>query len=353
MEDLTVVRSGRHTRVDWGGNTRFVLNLYRELSKLGVSEIVLDPPERLISTLPASAVYGVWEATALPRAARRRGADIIHLTSDTGGGVRLGVKTPIVATIHGIASHGAVTTRSPAYEAIWRRRVELTARMSNRITTDSESSADDLSEAFGFDRSRLKVIPLGVNHEYFRPPSDLESANARRTAHELGILGPFGFFFGNVNDPKKNLVGAVAAIRAVRQQIRDLQFVASGAALWRAPWDGFEADWALHVGRVEDAVLRDLMWASEFVLFPSLYEGFGLPALEASTGGSLPEVVGDGALKPDPADIDAIADAIVTVMSDRATRNRLRRLGPERAREFTWSRCAQMYLDEFLIARDG
>ncbi|CAN5448283.1 hypothetical protein BH10ACT2_BH10ACT2_20960 [soil metagenome] len=354
--NIVVGRSDRHTAREVGGNSRFVRELYKSLEGLGAEVRVMSPRIRTPWNAVNSSLYAAWEGALLPVLAARRGCDVLHYTSDTGPVSEIMSPLPVVVTVHGIASLTIPGVRSSRHEWLWRRRVESALKVADRVATDSTSSAQDISALFDVPISDIHVIPPGIDVGFFRPAGVGEQGQAFATASRLGISQPYVLFFGNVNDPKKNLLGAIEATRLARSEISNLKVVVSGSPVWRGGWDGVNSDVAHYVGRLEDLQLRDLIWASEAVLVPSLYEGFGFPALEAlacaspvvsSSSGSMPEVVGSVALTPDPTDLHAIAAAIVEAVSDVSARARQRTLGPELARSFTWENCASAYLGLF------
>jgi alpha-1,3-rhamnosyl/mannosyltransferase len=190
------------------------------------------------------------------------------------------------------------------------------------------------------DPARIRAVPLGGG-EAPRCPPDPVAARAR--AAELGIDRPFVLHVGRV-EPRKN---QVAALRAV-ERLPDLLLVSVGAVADGHMGAALQASSRCRqLGRLPQADVEALYACAEALVFPSLYEGFGLPVLEAMRRGvpvvtaavsSLPEVGGDAAVYvDDPSDAAALVAAIETAL---AGRERLRRLGLERAARFTWDRTA-------------
>jgi glycosyltransferase involved in cell wall biosynthesis len=222
--------------------------------------------------------------------------------------------------------------------------LRLTTRWAERrcplLLTVSRSTADDLARLHGVDPGRVRVVPLGGGEPPAHPP-DPEAARARVAA--LGVDRPFALHVGRV-EPRKNQLTALEAV----ERLPDLLLVSAGAVVdadMGARLEGSPRGRLL--GRLPDADVEALYATAEALVFPSLYEGFGIPVLEAMRRGvpvvtaavsSLPEVGGEAAVYvDDPRDAAALAAAIERAL---ANRDRLRALGAERASAFTWDRTA-------------
>jgi glycosyltransferase involved in cell wall biosynthesis len=170
-----------------------------------------------------------------------------------------------------------------------------------------------------------------------------------------GIRRPYILYVGGIN-ARKNIVRLFAAYERLNRRQPQVTLVVAGRRQWQtgaidAAFRELDlADRVHFTGYVDDADLPALYSAAELFVFPSLYEGFGLPPLEAMACGtpvvtsnisSLPEVVGDGALTVDPYDVDGLTTAIERVLTDQVLRVELRRRGVARAAGFTWQRTAQ------------
>jgi glycosyltransferase involved in cell wall biosynthesis len=260
----------------------------------------------------------------------------------------------LVVTVHDLAFRRFPET-APHSTRAWLGRIERTLARATRIIAVSESTRRDLVELYGVEPARVPVIPLGVDRSVFRPQSE-EAVRAVRT--RFGIDGPYILSVGGI-EPRKNLPNLVRAAAGVRG---DVTLVVAGAAvgwnpegtaLLRGALDSLPAEVRRRVvqtGYVSEPEKVALMSGAEALVYPSLYEGFGLPLLEAMACGtpvvtsdrsSLPEVAGQAAVFVDPDDPEAITAGIDRVLSDARLRTRLREAGGERAARFTWEETAR------------
>ncbi|MGH2558993.1 MAG: glycosyltransferase family 4 protein [Thermomicrobiales bacterium] len=290
----------------------------------------------------------LWEHVALPLVASSAGIDLFHGTVNV---VPRGLPCPSVVTIHDLAFlrwPGQVTRRRHRYLA---RELRSSLGRANRIIAVSEATKADLVEMLGVDPLRVAVTPLGVD-ERFRPVAD-DTLAAFMAAR--GIVRPFVLSVGTL-EPRKNLPALLRAFASLTREIpHDLVLV--GGEGWLTGDIHHTLQSPELVGRVrltgfvEDDDLPAWYRAADCFAFPSLYEGFGLPVLEAmacgvpvvtSNASSLPEVAGNAALLVDPHSVEAIADGIRRVVTEPARANALRRAGQVRAFRFTWERTATL-----------
>ncbi len=225
-----------------------------------------------------------------------------------------------------------------------------------RVITVSEHSAKDIHELYGFSKDRIAVIPHGVSGE-FRPDHEESRVFKLRTRYGLPAE-PYILFMGGA-DPRKNHISLFQAY-ASKPDLRKSHFLVVvgnpvhrlGSIAETARTLGI-SDRVVCTGMVNTDDLRLLYSDATLFVFPSRYEGFGLPVLEAMACGTpvitsnttaLPEVAGDAALLINPLDPEELAHAMVSVLADSNFRETLQSKGMERARQFTWGRAARQTL---------
>jgi glycosyltransferase involved in cell wall biosynthesis len=255
-----------------------------------------------------------------------------------------------VVAIHDASVFAVPEAYSLAFRTWYRTMLPVLGRRAQQVVTVSEFSRGELSRLAGIPPEKVVVIPLGAEH-LLETPADLSILARLPIMPERYILAV------GSRSPHKNLQ---AAIRAVSQLDSDrLPLVIAGGSNRRifAGQDG-DVGRFHEAGYVTDGELRALYEHAACFVYPSLYEGFGLPPLEAMACGcptvvsnttSLPEVCGDAALYCDPRNPEDIAAGLRMLIQVPARRDELRRRGLARAREFTWGRAAGALLD--LIAR--
>jgi glycosyltransferase involved in cell wall biosynthesis len=247
-----------------------------------------------------------------------------------------------------------------------RRMLDYTTRWSVRaaahIIAISETTKRDLVERYRAAEHNITVIPHGVNTSLTRPVD----ATIAETMQRLGLTRPFVLAVGTVQ-PRKNYDGLARALGAIKIAGLPHQLVIAGKRGWLADEvhrkidASGNADRVHQLGYVSEHDLAALYAAADLMVFPSWYEGFGLPALEAmqcgtpvvsSNRGALPESVGDAGLIVDPGDEAALGQTLVRGLTDDALRQRLIAAGRRRAREFTWERTARLTLEVLRNQRD-
>jgi glycosyltransferase involved in cell wall biosynthesis len=260
----------------------------------------------------------------------------------------------VVATVHDLAFRRFPET-APQAVRWWREAVRQTVHRAARLIAPSEWTKRDLLELYGAPEARVAVIPLAVDGEVYRPPSEERILDVRRT---FGIDGPYLIAMGR--GPRKNLPRLLAALAALPSDIRPTLVIA-GAREWSPdgsdpgpdalrtlPRDALSA--VRLVGYLPETDKVALLGGAMGLAFPSLYEGFGFPVLEAmacgtpvltSDASSLPELAGDAALLVDPHDVDSIRAGLQTLVTDDEVRGSLRVAGLARASRFDWTETAR------------
>lgn len=294
----------------------------------------------------------LWHQRALPRLARDHQLDVLHVPSYR----RLlwSRPCPLVATIHDLAPFRVRKKYSWSRMFYGRVVARRLARRQDAIIAISQNTERDVHAFFNLPPDRVHVIHNGLEHDRFFPGSR-EQAQAE-VARRHDLRAPFFLYVARLEHPAKNHVRLISAFDEFKSATgSDWQLVFGGS-----DWHGAEA---IHsaarkspfapdirfLGFVADDDLPNLYRAAEGFVYPSLYEGFGMPPIEAmacgcpvisSSRGSLGEIVGNAAAMLDPEDIGSMAKQLVLLANDRTLRERLRAAGLEQSRQFDWNRTA-------------
>ncbi len=228
------------------------------------------------------------------------------------------------------------------------------ARQARRIIAVSEATARDIVKHTGVKADKIKVVHHGYDLRFTRVTDE---AQVKAAKQRIGLLPSekYVLYVGTIQ-PRKNLVRLIEAWARLGEAVVDYKLVLGGKPGWlyaniyaRVKALGLEG-YVTFPGYITDADLPALYSGASLFALVSLYEGFGLPALEALACGtptlvsnttSLPEIVGDAALLCDPEDVDSIANALRLGLSDERLRQRLQIAGPLQAAKFSWQRCAE------------
>jgi len=288
----------------------------------------------------AQGVQGhVWEQSVLPM---RVGRSLLWSPCNTGP---LAVRNQVV-TIHDCAFYDHPEGFTRRFATWYRWLVPRLARRIRHIITISRFSRDRLLEYCQLPPSKVTVIPQGVDPD-FRP---LEPHIVAETRRILGLPENYVLFVGSLA-PRKNLARLLEAWRLVSPLHPEMSLVLVGAPNHVFRDAGLhELPASVHVaGYVAEEHLPAVYAGAQVSVFPSLYEGFGLPVLEAMACGtpvmtsnvtSMPEVAGDAALLVDPYSEESMADGLSRLLADSVLRQQLSERGLQRARTFTWDRTA-------------
>jgi glycosyltransferase involved in cell wall biosynthesis len=306
-------------------------------------ELIARIGDRLAVVSPRAPMRGVrghlWEQSILPR---RLKGELLWSPCNTGP---LAVRRQVV-TIHDCGFHDHANSFSPVFANWYQWLIPRLARRARRIITVSEFSRQRLLEFTGVDADRVVVIPNGVS-PHFAPVDPQSVAAVKR---RLGLPSRYVLSVGSL-EPRKNLSRLLDAWRRMQPAERDVSLVLVGASSKHFQAVDFAGDMAsvIFPGYIDDADLPAVYAGATLFVYPSLYEGFGLPVLEAMACGApvvcsgataLPEVVGTAGILVDPYDPEAIADGIRRVLENDALQARLRQRGLELARQYTWERAA-------------
>jgi glycosyltransferase involved in cell wall biosynthesis len=307
-----------------------------------------------------------WEQAAGHRVARTIRPDVWHAPHYT---MPLRSTVPTVVAMHDLTFFDHPEWHERSKVVYFRRMIAAAARRADVIVTGSHDAARGLHARFRV-RGEIVVVHHGVDHSRFAPAPDDATGDGPEAAKDWAALARHGIArpyigFASTIEPRKDVPTLVRAFARIAAAHPDLQLVVAGGDGWgiteaRAAIEASGvATRILRPGYLDDATLAALFRRAEIVAYPSLVEGFGMPALEAlasgaplvtTSGSALEEVVGDAALLVPPADPEALARALATVLDDAAVAARLRAAGPDRAAAFTWERSIDAHLDAYRLA---
>ena len=265
---------------------------------------------------------------------------------------------PVVVSIHDLSFEHLPQTFKRRSRTQLRLTVRHTARRAARILSLSEHTRSDIMETYGIESDRIKAIPIAAPDHFCRV---VDKRELQRVRHTYGIDRDYILSVGSIQ-PRRNLARLVKAYASLRgecsaDKLPKLVLVGKCAWLYDETLRTLDElgvkDSVILTGYVPEADLPALYSSALCFVYPSYFEGFGLPPLEAMKCGapvivgnrtSLPEVVGDAGLTVDPFDVDAIAGAIRKLMNDSTLRATLSLMGQERASAFTWRETARQTL---------
>lgn len=269
-----------------------------------------------------------------------------------------------VVTVHDLAFLRYPDAAMPSLHRYLNVVVPRSVRRADHLIADSRHTADDLQALWGIPAERISVVQGAVEHAHFRPEPDPARQQAVRDRYAIGDR-PFILGLSKLQ-PRKNFARLIRAFHAAREEAAlPHRLVIGGSKGWlfdeifaTVQALGLEAD-VLFPGFVDDADLPALFSAAEFFAYPSLYEGFGLPILEAQAcaapvltadNSCLPEAGGDAALYVQAESVESIAEGLVRLATDAGLRADLREKGLVNAAKFTWERSAQQLLAAYARA---
>jgi glycosyltransferase involved in cell wall biosynthesis len=330
MTGLVAIDARAAVRRETGGVERVAREMAARLPALQPDRyVVMSPRPRL-----AHRTGHAWEQLALPILARR--ADLLYCPANL---------APLASRRNAVVIHDLAALAHPEWYgrayAAWQRLVlPRIARRARLVITVSEFSRGELAERFGLAQASIAVVPNGVSGA-FSPAAD-----PRPAREALGLDRPYVLALAT-RSARKNLAVLSAAARRLEELGIELLTAGSGRGYLR----GGGQPPGRELGYVPERLLPGLYAGARAFAMPSLYEGFGLPCLEAMACGTpvvaadraaLPETCGGAALLADPDDPHAFATALVRAATDEGERARLIAAGRDRAAAFTWERAAEL-----------
>jgi glycosyltransferase involved in cell wall biosynthesis len=348
-----------------GGDTTYIRELLSGLARIDTTHryrLIAIRPHPFYRQLPERFTFHrlslPWSLlrffTSLPLELRRHPVDVLHVQYI----LPVGVQFPSVVTIHDLHFEHYPQHYPPLDRWFLETFVRRSAQRADRIITVSDYSKRDIAARYGLPPEKVVVIPNGIR-PMFKPESD--PARLKQVRDKYGIVKPYLFSVGRTVDPRKNIRMLIDAYASLPPALSDAhQLIIAGKKAGRQV-QALEAETLarLREGRVifTDFVAEEdmpaLMAGATALVWPSIFEGFGLPVLEAMACGtpvitsnvtSLPEVAGEAALMINPYNKDELTAALQQVLIDADLRQRLRELGLRRAASYSWDNSARQTL---------
>ncbi len=306
--------------------------------------------------VPTRALYAAWEMLSWPRVDRLCGGlDVYHATNYVVPPVE---RARRVVTVHDLAFLTVPQYCSPKIVGPFARQIGKFCVEADAILAYSESTKRDIVDHLQIDAEKITVAPMAVDDDF--APVNRETAT-ELVYEKYGIKTPY-FLFVSTLEPRKNIVGLLRAFALLARDYPH-KLVLVGGMGWLME-EEFRAtiaelgiaDRIVRPGFIPHHELPALYCAADAFLFPSHYEGFGLPLLEAlhcgcpvvtSDNSSIPEVTGDAALRCSSTDIEGFAENVRRVLNDEALRDELIRKGRAHAARYSWRKCAEATLDVY------
>lgn len=348
------------------GIGQYLIHLLREFPKIApeVEFEIIGHEDELEVFLPKDHSYLVhtvsnrwkrpihnilWQNLLLPGLCRSRGYDAVFLPA-ANRRLPLWLPCPTIGTVHDFSSIHVQGKYDPLRDFYIKRVLPFLIRRLTRVISVSECTKQDIIQYAKYPTDSITVIPHGVNHDTFYPRDKAKSHANISTKY--GIRSPYILYISRIEHPGKNHMRLIRAFARLKQDT-DLphQLVLAGSDWNRAEEVHKEAESTVlgddicFTGFVDDTDIPDLYCGADLFVFPSLFEGFGMPILEAMASGvpvacsnvsSLPEVAGDAAAYFDPLDEVALLRILNELLTDQAFLDRYVHLGDVHAAGFNW-----------------
>jgi alpha-1,3-rhamnosyl/mannosyltransferase len=301
-----------------------------------------------------------WMAASIPLAVRGARLDVYHAPAYT---APLWGVHPQVLTIHDVSYERHPEWNAYRNDPLRRLFYRVSARAADRIVTDSTFSRDEITAVYGIPESRIDVVPLAAAPAFSPGTFDPSALPA-------GVRRPYALHVGDLH-VRRNVCTALAAVLRARREHADtagLSLVCAGVdrgtgeALTAQAREAADPDALRMLGPVSEAALVNLYRGAALLVYPSRYEGFGLPILEAMQCGtpvagaraaSLPEVIGDAGVLLDARDVEQWTRAIVRIVAEPLARAELSQRSLARAAQYSWERTACATVAAFRAAAGG
>ena len=306
----------------------------------------------------------LWTHTALGPAVRRDRPDVLFVPAHVIPWPGVG-SVPSVVTIHDLGYLRYPDSHPFLSRLYLDGSTRHSTRVARRVIAISQATADDLAKLNGVPRQKIRVVYFGLGDAAARE----NRPSPKEVCARLGIPGPYILHIGSLH-PRKNLARLIDAFALVRDVLDNLSLILAGRPGWgyeqlleKIAALGLEKRVILP-GYISDADRAALYEGAQVFAFPSLYEGFGFPVLEAmmhavpvvcSNTSSLPEIVDDAALTVNPLDVEGLASALSRLLIEKDLRRDLVKRGFQRIKLFSWEACARATLEvlaEAACARD-
>lgn len=302
--------------------------------------------------LPTRAAYALWNTLGVPKVdVYLGGVDVFHGTNYFLPPVR---NARTVVTIHDLAFLAVPEFCSPKIVGPFSKSIRRFAHAADAVMAYSESTKNDIVNLLEVEPDKITVAPMAVDEGFAAMPKDEAET---RVKNDYGVDTPFLLFVSTL-EPRKNVVGLLRAFARMKDDIPH-NLVMIGSVGWNAEpiFDAIRElgleDRIVRPGFVPHMELPAFYCAADAFVFPTHYEGFGLPLLEALTCGcpvvsarnsAVPEIVGDAALLVDSQDEQGLADAVLKLLNDESLKSGLVAKGKVHAQRFSWRACAQSTL---------
>jgi glycosyltransferase involved in cell wall biosynthesis len=340
-----------HARSEKYGTDKIATNIIPLMKGLGVKGKVID--YRLRYHFPLSRLLFVPAYYSFISHVKKRSDSIKHVTSQEHAHILNFTRLrPCVVTCHDVIpiAFKDVSRLELQYAYLYLRGLVK----ADWIITDSFSSKRDIEQYLNYPEDKITVIYPGVDHEKYRPRNVDQSILSK-----YGIADDTRYILHvGAESPRKNVEGLIKAFYKLKKVVKGVKLVKAGGSHWQPARSrllrlisdlNLSRD-VIFTNYVSEEELIELYNGAELFVFPSFYEGFGLPVLEAmacgipvmaSNSSSLPEVVGEDGLVVDPYNIDALARAMYEVLTNEGLRYDIANAGLKRAKEFSWEKTAQ------------